>query len=65
MNNLAVACICMQITEEEIIVALKSGATTLEEIRKITGANTGCRRCENSIRNVIGQYLENLPVGEK
>lgn len=58
MDSLAIVCICMQVTEDEIVDALKSGATTLPEIREKTGANTGCRRCEDSVKRVIERNLQ-------
>ena len=34
-------CSCKDITEDEIVEAIKNGATSVEDIMKITGAGSG------------------------
>ena len=49
-------CLCKGITEEQIIEAIKNGATSFEEVKEKTGACTGgCRggRCKNNIELLI------------
>lgn len=49
-------CLCKGITEEEIIKAIKEGATSFEQIKKITSAGTGfCHgaRCKGKINTLI------------
>ena len=48
-----VICYCYGITKEEIVEAIKNGATTLEEIQDITGAGTACGRCNSAIENIL------------
>lgn len=49
-------CLCKGITEEQIIEAIKNGATSFEEVKEKTGAGTGgCHggRCKNNIELLI------------
>lgn len=49
-------CLCKGITEEEIVDAVKNGATTYEEVKEKTGAGTGvCKgaRCKSKIVTII------------
>ena len=49
-------CLCKGVTEEEIIEAVKNGATTYEAVQEKTGAGTGgCRgaRCKSKIVAII------------
>lgn len=39
-------CYCDQVTEEEIITAIRQGARNLRDIRRMTGAMTHCD-CEH------------------
>lgn len=56
MDKLKKVCVCNNINRATIKNAIKSGATTVEEIKKATGAGTGaCRgaRCLHSIENIL------------
>ncbi len=49
-------CLCRGIDEETIILAIKNGAKTYEEVKEATGAGTGgCRgaRCQMKIEMLI------------
>lgn len=49
-------CLCKGVTEEEIIEAIKDGASTYEDVKEKTGAGTGgCRggRCKCNIEILI------------
>ena len=48
---LANACRCKDILLEEIIVAVKNGANTVEKIGELTG--TVCERCHGILESVI------------
>ena len=53
MSNI---CLCKQITEEEIVKAVKDGAKTFEEVKEATEAGAGgCRggRCKAKIIEII------------
>ncbi len=49
-------CLCKGIDEETIVLAVKNGAKTYEEVKEATGAGTGgCRggRCQMKIEMII------------
>ena len=50
MENNDIVCYCSNVTEEEIVRAIKSGAKTLDDIRKVTKACTVGRCKELSPR---------------
>lgn len=51
MSN--IVCKCRNVTEEEIINAVKKGAVTVEDIGEVTKAGTGCGRCKGRIQELI------------
>ena len=49
-------CLCRGITEEQIVEAVKNGATSFEEVKEATDAGAGgCRggRCKGKIEIII------------
>ena len=53
-------CLCRGITEEQIVEAIKNGASSFEEVKEETGAGAGgCRggRCKCNIELRDGQIL--------
>ncbi|PRR79785.1 (2Fe-2S)-binding protein [Clostridium vincentii] len=49
-------CSCKGVTEKEIIEAVKAGAATYHDIKKVTGAGTGrCKgdKCKDKIKKII------------
>lgn len=53
MSN--IVCNCRKVTEEEIVKAIKSGATTVEAVGEVTKAGTGCGRCKPRIQELIDE----------
>ncbi len=51
MSNLI--CKCRKVTEEEIVKAIKNGATTVEAVGEVTKAGTGCGGCKPKIQKLI------------
>ncbi len=51
-------CNCMAVTIDNIADAIKNGATTFEEVKKVTKVSCGCHRCEEYARNVTAELLE-------
>ena len=41
MSNI---CLCNKVTKETIVLAVKNGAKTYEEVKEATGAGAGCCR---------------------
>lgn len=47
-------CLCASVTRKAIVHAVKNrGAVSLQDIRRLTGANTGCRRCTERIEMIM------------
>ncbi len=51
MSN--VICSCAGVTEEDIIKAVKNGATTFEAVGEATEAGTICGVCEDDVKKII------------
>ena len=62
--NDAIVCRCEEITEEEIMAAIRSGADSLEAVKKATRAGMGfCqgRTCKRLIARMLSGYYQ-MPV---
>jgi bacterioferritin-associated ferredoxin len=46
-------CICQAVTEDEVIVAARSGADTLGAVAEATAAGSNCGTCHDTIEAVI------------
>lgn len=47
-------CLCASVTRKAIVHVVKNrGARTLSDVRRLTGANTGCRKCSSRIEQII------------
>lgn len=55
-------CNCNVVTEQDILVVLRKGASTTKEIQKFTGAGTSCGRCLTTIDRIVEEFLENQPT---
>lgn len=56
-----IICRCQDVTEEEIIAAIKQGATTIDEIRRLVRAGMGpCqgRTCRRLVSQIISRELK-------
>lgn len=49
-------CFCMGVTGQEIVDAIKGGATTLEAVQEATGAGTACGACIDQIEELLKEY---------
>lgn len=49
-------CLCNLVEENEILLALKKGATTTKEIQATTRAGTSCSRCITEINRMAEEY---------
>lgn len=55
-----IICRCEEITEEEILKAIKDGATTVDEIKKFTRAGMGLcqgRTCRRTVEKILAKEL--------
>lgn len=48
-----IICHCKQVSYIDIRKAMINGARTLEEVKEITGAATGCGRCAGAIEEIL------------
>ena len=46
-------CHCFNVTEEDIIKAVKGGATTVAAVQEETNAGNGCGSCVEAITKVV------------
>jgi bacterioferritin-associated ferredoxin len=56
-----IICRCQDVTEEEIIAALRQGATTIDEIRRLVRAGMGScqgRTCRRLVSQIISRELK-------
>ncbi len=53
-------CNCRDVTYADIMVAMRAGATTADEVSAATGAGTGCGRCREALDFVVRDFLEEL-----
>lgn len=64
MNEKVICCRCEDVTEEEVIEAIRSGATTVEELKRILRTGMGpCqgRTCSPMIRSILSRELNIKP----
>ncbi len=57
MDSGEIICNCMQITLEEIIEAINSGATSLDLLQETIEVGTGCGRCLPQIKKVLADKV--------
>lgn len=48
-----IICNCKQVSYIDIRKAMINGARTLEEVKEMTGAATGCGRCAGAIEEIL------------
>ncbi|MEU7058747.1 (2Fe-2S)-binding protein [Streptomyces sp. NPDC046197] len=48
-----VVCVCMEVTESELVAALEQGHRDLPALRAATGANSGCGDCAADIEELV------------
>jgi NAD(P)H-nitrite reductase large subunit len=55
-----IICRCEEITEDEIISAIRDGATTVDEVKKFTRAGMGLcqgRTCRRTVEKILAREL--------
>ena len=61
LDKLTKVCLCKAIPRIKIKNAIRNGALTVDEIKKVTGAGSGgCsgKRCTPKIQDLINTYLD-------
>ena len=59
-----IICRCQDVTEDEIIAAIRQGATTIDEIRRLVRAGMGScqgRTCRRLVSQIISRELKRPP----
>ncbi|WP_372755109.1 (2Fe-2S)-binding protein [Labilibaculum sp.] len=58
-----IVCNCQMVDRKTINKAIhQKNATTIEEIRRYTGANTGCGKCMSYINNILDTEVPKVAV---
>jgi nitrite reductase (NADH) large subunit len=50
-------CFCHNVTEGELLAAIRAGARTLEQIQAQTCASTGCGGCQCEVEELLEREL--------
>lgn len=58
MDRDKVICRCFKVTAGAIEDAVKSGATTFEEVQAETNCSNGCGCCESEVRDIIDKLTK-------
>ncbi len=58
MKKSEIICNCLQITFDEILDAINSGATSVILLQETLGVGTGCGRCLVQVRNILSDTLK-------
>lgn len=53
MKKDKLACNCHHVTYGQIIEAVQNGATTYEEVSRVTHCGTGCGKCQDFIKSMV------------
>ena len=53
-----IICHCYDVSEEQIVEAIKKGAKNFDDVSRITSAGLACGRCRESIENIIKQHIK-------
>ena len=62
LDGPAVVCHCLGITEDELVTALTThGLRSVREVRRQTGAGTGCNCCHTRIQLLLQSYSSSSP----
>lgn len=61
-----IVCNCQMVERETINRAIhKKGAKTIEDIRRYTGANTGCGKCMGYINAILSEEVPKVEKPQK
>ena len=53
-----IGCHCMEVSYEKIKKAIEDGAKTVDDIKEMTEASTGCGGCEDEIQEILDELLK-------
>lgn len=58
MDRNQLVCGCMKVTYGQLEDAVKNGASSFEDVRKATSVSCGCGRCEDKVRHLVEELLQ-------
>ncbi|HAD82961.1 MAG: (2Fe-2S)-binding protein [Candidatus Edwardsbacteria bacterium RIFOXYD12_FULL_50_11] len=67
-NNDKIICRCEDITESQVMEAIEKGATTADEVKRLTRAGMGhCqgRTCRRLVNQILARQLGQTPEDQK
>ncbi len=53
-----VVCSCKHVTREDVEAAVDAGATSMADVKRMTGATTKCGKCKGRVKECLEQALE-------
>ena len=53
-----IVCHCMEVSYETIKKDIEDGAKTVDDIKEMTEASTGCGGCEDEIQEILDELLK-------
>lgn len=53
-----IVCHCMDVSYGTIKKAIEEGAKTLDDIKEMTDASTGCGGCEDEIQEILDELVK-------
>jgi NAD(P)H-nitrite reductase large subunit len=56
-DDLTIICICMGVTRGEIKDAIRTGASTLDQLKAKLQCCTGCGTCEGRVRAILDEEI--------
>jgi NAD(P)H-nitrite reductase large subunit len=59
-----VICGCMNVTEQDIKIAIKNGANSFEEVQAMTKVGTGCGNCVENNNKLVDELLLTKKISE-
>ncbi|MBT0770047.1 (2Fe-2S)-binding protein [Kineosporia sp. J2-2] len=57
-----VVCVCADVGEDEITRLVRCGHRTVEDLRRVSGANSRCGSCRDDIEELIAQETTAHPA---
>lgn len=52
-----IICNCFNVSKEDIVEAIKAGATSVKEVQEATNAGNGCGTCMDAVKEVVEANL--------
>jgi bacterioferritin-associated ferredoxin len=63
--NAMLICLCKSVSDRDLARAIASGASSVEEVGRCTGAGTGCGACREAIGCAVAHARSAGPCSER